>query len=186
MSSFCSVLAAFRIMVLIAPLGSPPYPSPRAPSYSEDTERFDAFTSKLNTEIAIRNDFATLALEAVSAMPGPELQASFASWVDNNGFVGSITTEPRLCSVENVKPLRLQLLKGGVVGMLDLPTVQEYYEKVCMLGMLSVHMREIWDESVSSDLARVSSSEWASTGVGVHGGKSVNRNECACMVIKST
>jgi hypothetical protein len=89
--------------------------------------------AKLNTEIAIRNDFVTLALEAVRAMPSAELQANFVSWVDNMGFVGTITTDPRLCSVDDIRPLRLQLVKGGVVGMLDLPAVQDYYAKVAPL-----------------------------------------------------
>jgi hypothetical protein len=100
---------------------------------SDETERFDAFMAKLNTEIAIRNDFVTLALEAVRAMPSAELQANFVSWVDNMGFVGTITTDPRLCSFDDIRPLRLQLVKGGVVGMLDLPAVQDYYAKVAPL-----------------------------------------------------
>lgn len=86
--------------------------------------------AKLNTEIAIRNDFVTLALEAVRTMPSAELQANFVSWVDNMGFVGCITTDPRLCSIDDIRPLKLQLVKGGVVGMLDLPAIQEYYAKV--------------------------------------------------------
>ena len=106
----------------------------RASLCSEETERFEAFMAKLNTEIAIRNDFVTLALEAVRTMPSAELQGNFVSWVDNSGFIGCITTDPRLCSVKDIKPLRLQLLKGGVIGMLDLPVVQEYYEKVCLAG----------------------------------------------------
>eukprot|EP00124_Ichthyophonus_hoferi_P002376 Ihof_evm5s159 gene=Ihof_evmTU5s159 len=98
--------------------------------YGEESEKFDNFMTKLNTEIAIRTDFIAFALEVVRNPPSAELQANFVSWAESLSFVGWISSDPTLTTTIDIKPLKLQLTKGGVMGMLDAERVLTYYDEV--------------------------------------------------------
>eukprot|EP01134_Creolimax_fragrantissima_P007686 CFRG7686T1 len=98
--------------------------------YDENTEAFNLFVSKLNTEIAIRTNFLTFCCEAVREPPPAELVANFVSWNEGLGFIGWMTTDVTLSSMNDIKPLKLDLMPGGLLGLIDLPVIKDCHSAV--------------------------------------------------------
>ncbi|KNC84851.1 hypothetical protein SARC_02933 [Sphaeroforma arctica JP610] len=91
--------------------------------YDKETETYNQFVAKLNTEIAIRTDFFTLACEAVRVPPPAELVANFVSFTEGLGFVGWMTTDVTMQNTNQVRPLALDLMPGGLLGLIDISAV---------------------------------------------------------------
>eukprot|EP00127_Corallochytrium_limacisporum_P003734 Clim_evm66s152 gene=Clim_evmTU66s152 len=102
----------------------------------DEQDGFTGLVKKINTEIAIRNDFCVLAVEVVQGKVSPAQAGFFASFTKENNFVGWVTNDGQFEDVAAIKTMKINYQPQGARGLMDMPAVVAYSRVRAMQDIL--------------------------------------------------